>query len=245
MKGIRISTKEDLKGTIGTTSTVGQRKRFQQIVPKCLETLCQHIVLLMQIWRATLSPGEVRPVSWYSAIGVSVIWHSKRQNLVEPITFNSEIMALKSAIELIEALRYKLRMFGFPIEGPTNIFCNNEAVYKNYSIPESTLRKKHHSIAYHRNREAVADMTCRIAKEDTKTNLSDLFTKILPCVTREELLDRFMYYESNRGDLFLKRVTPCSHLKLEWQNIFVTIGKSLRVPLEESSEIAADSRRTS
>ena len=102
-------------------------------------------------------------------------------------------MALKNAIELIEALRYKLRMFGVPIEGPTNIFCNNKAVYKNCSIPESTLRKKHHSIAYHRNREAVAAMTCWIAKEDTKTNLSDLFTKILPYVTREELLDRFMY----------------------------------------------------
>ena len=122
-----------------------------------------------------------------------VIWHSKRQNSVESSTFGSEIMALKNAIEPIEALRYKLRMFGVPIERPTNILCDNEAVYNNCSIPESTLRKKHHSIAYHRNREAVAAMTCRIAKEDTKTNLSDLFTKILPYVTREELLDRFMY----------------------------------------------------
>ena len=102
-------------------------------------------------------------------------------------------MALKNAIELIEALRYKLRIFGVPIEGPTNIFCDNESVYKNCSITELELRKKHHSIAYHHNREAIAAMTCRIAKEDTKTNLSDLFTKILPCIKREELLDRFMY----------------------------------------------------
>ena len=57
-----------------------------------------------------------------------VIWHSKRQNLVESSTFGSEILALKNAIELIEALRYKLRMFGVPIERPTNIFCDNEAV---------------------------------------------------------------------------------------------------------------------
>ena len=102
-------------------------------------------------------------------------------------------MALKNAIELIEALQYKLRMFGVLIEGPANTFCNNKAIYKNCSIQYLTLRKKHHSIAYHCNIEAVAAMTCRIAKEDTKTNLSDLFTKILPCVTREELLDRFMY----------------------------------------------------
>lgn len=122
-----------------------------------------------------------------------VLWYSKRQNTVEASTFGSEITAMKNAIELIEGIRYKLRMFGVPIEGPTNIFCDNEAVYKNCSVPESTLKKKHHSIAYHRNREAVAAGTCRIAKEGTETNLSDLFTKALPRIRREHLLDRFTY----------------------------------------------------
>jgi hypothetical protein len=122
-----------------------------------------------------------------------IIWYSKRQNTVEASTFGSELIAMKNAIELIEALRYKLRMFGVPIDGPTNIFCDNEAVYKNCSRPESTLNKKHHSIAYHRCREAVAAETCRVAKEDTKTNLSDLFTKVLPVAVCEELLDYFTY----------------------------------------------------
>jgi hypothetical protein len=122
-----------------------------------------------------------------------IIWHSKRQNTVETSTFGSEITAMKNAIELIKALRYKLRMFGVPIEGPTNIFCDNEAVVKNCSTPESTLKKKHHSIAYHRNREAVAAGTCRIAKEGTISNLSDLFTKILTRLRRLELLDKFTY----------------------------------------------------
>jgi hypothetical protein len=56
---------------------------------------------------------------------------------------------MKNTVEMIEALRYKLRMFGVPIEGPTNVFCDNEAVCKNTTRPESTLTKKHHSIAYH------------------------------------------------------------------------------------------------
>ena len=43
----------------------------------------------------------------------------------------------------------------------------------------STLRKKHHSIAYHRCREAVAAGTARVAKQGTNLNLSDLFTKVL------------------------------------------------------------------
>ena len=64
-----------------------------------------------------------------------------------------------------------------PVDRATNIFCDNEAVTRNFSDPTSTLKKKHHSIAYHRNREAVASGTVRITKEDTVRNLSDLFTK--------------------------------------------------------------------
>ena len=66
--------------------------------------------------------------------------------------------------------------------------CDNEEVYNNASTPESQLRKKHHSIAYHKSREAVTSGACRMAKEDTKTNFSDLFTKVLPQPRRELLL---------------------------------------------------------
>lgn len=122
-----------------------------------------------------------------------IIWHSKRQNTVESSTFGSEIVAVKNAIELIESLRYKLRMFGVEIDGPTDLFCDNEAVVKNCSNPVSTLKKKHHSIAYHRNREAVAAGTVRIAKEDSATNLADIFTKVMGAKQREPILDRIMY----------------------------------------------------
>ena len=109
------------------------------------------------------------------------------------MTFGSEFTALKNAVELVTALRYKLRMFGVPIAGPTDMFCDNEAVYKNASMPASVLRKKHHSVAFHRCREGVASGTCRIAKEDTQTNLSDIFTKVLPRPQHEFLLDSFTY----------------------------------------------------
>ena len=97
---------------------------------------------------------------------------SKRQNTVETSTFGSEFIAMKTVAEHIEALHYKLRMSGIPIEGPTNVFCNNEAVFKNTSIPDSTLKKKHTSICYHRAREAVAARTMRVAKEGTAANLA-------------------------------------------------------------------------
>ena len=93
----------------------------------------------------------------------------------------------------MEALRYQLRMFGISIEGPTNVFCDNEAVTKNTIFPESTLKKKHNSIAYHRSREAVAAGTIRVTKEDGKTNLADVLTKPLAQATKEFLRDQFMY----------------------------------------------------
>ena len=98
---------------------------------------------------------------------------------------------MKTVVEMVEALRYKLRMFGVPIDGPTSIFCDNKAVYQNTVVPDSTLSKKHHSIAYHRCREAVTAKTIQVAKEGTENNFADLFTKIMSSTRRVFLLDRF------------------------------------------------------
>jgi hypothetical protein len=98
---------------------------------------------------------------------------------VEAATFGSEFVALRICKEMIVALRYKLRMFGIPIDGPANVFCDNRGVVKNVSIPESTLMKKHNAINYHTVREAVAAGILRVGKEDGETNLADLLTKVL------------------------------------------------------------------
>ena len=120
-------------------------------------------------------------------------WYSKKQSTVEASTFGAEFCAMKTAVEMVEALRYKLRMFGVPIDGPCSVFCDNEAVYKNTVLPESTLKKKHHSIAYHRCREAVAAGIIRVAKQGTTKNLAELFTKVLTAARRTFLLERFTY----------------------------------------------------
>ena len=69
-----------------------------------------------------------------------------------------------------------MRMMGVQVDGPTNVFCDNESVVKNSTKPESTLKKKHSAIAYHRVREAQAAGIVRIAKEDGETNLADVLT---------------------------------------------------------------------
>ena len=124
-----------------------------------------------------------------------IIWYSKRQNTVESSTFGSEFVALRIASELIVSLRYKLRMFGIPVEGPANVFCDNEAVYKNTAFAESTLKKKHNSICFHRVRECVASGILIVHKVGTHFNLSDILTKSLPATQRVALRKRIMFCE--------------------------------------------------
>ena len=79
-----------------------------------------------------------------------IIWYIKRQNTVDSSSFGSELIALRIATEIIEGLWYKLRMFGVAIDGPADVFCDNQSVVTNVSIHSSVLNKKHNSICYHR-----------------------------------------------------------------------------------------------
>jgi hypothetical protein len=98
--------------------------------------------------------------------------------MVKRSSSGSDFIALRIATEKLEALRYKLRMMGTPIEGPANMFCDNEYVIRSSYIPESTMKKKHKSICYHKVRELQASGSICVPWEDGQTNLTDLLTKI-------------------------------------------------------------------
>ena len=86
-------------------------------------------------------------------------------------------------------MRYKLRMMGIPIDGPANIFADNESVVKSSMNPESTLSKKHVSIAYHLTREAFAAGIVVVYFVYSKENLADLLTKVLSYCDRQNIFD--------------------------------------------------------
>ena len=118
---------------------------------------------------------------------------SKRQNTVESSTFGSELVALRIARDLIVETRIKLKWIGVPLAGPTDVYCDNQGVVTNTSIPESTLQKKHNSINYHIVRESAAAGILRVGKEDTETNLADALTKLLPYSRKQMLLGPILY----------------------------------------------------
>jgi hypothetical protein len=124
---------------------------------------------------------------------VPIIWFLKRQNTVKAFTFGSEFVALHICKELIVALRYKLRMFGAPINGPANVFCDNRGVVRNASIPELTVMKKHNAVNYHAVREAAAARILSIGKEDGEMNIANLLSKVLSGEKRWNLCWHIMW----------------------------------------------------
>ena len=122
-----------------------------------------------------------------------VLWMSKKQSTVESSTFGSEYLALRHATEMIEGLRYKLRTFGVPIDGPAYTYCDNQSVVANSSRPESALKKKHCAVAYHRVREACAAGVLILTYCESKKNLADLLTKSLPGQQTLDLMYHIAY----------------------------------------------------
>ena len=85
-----------------------------------------------------------------------IYWFSKQQKGVECSTFESEFVAMKQSCEYVRGLRYKLRMMGIPVIGCSFLYGDNQSVLCNKCIPDSTLKKKNHAIAYNFVREGVA-----------------------------------------------------------------------------------------
>ena len=117
-----------------------------------------------------------------------IIFYSKKQSSIEGSSFGSEFSAMKTAVELVEGLRYKLRMMGVPLDGPTHVKADNMSVIHNCSNPASTLKKKSVSIAYHYTRERCAAGVCSVSYVSTLENLADMFTKSQPGDVRRRLV---------------------------------------------------------
>ena len=109
-----------------------------------------------------------------------IYWWSKKQNSVESLSFGSEFIVMKQCCEYVRGLRYKLRMMGISCDDPMFIYGDNQFMLANTTIPDSTLKKKSQSIAYHFVREGAAWEEWQMTYVNTHENEADLLTKQLP-----------------------------------------------------------------
>jgi hypothetical protein len=105
-------------------------------------------------------------------------WMSKKQSTIETSVFGAEFVAMKQGMEALRGLRYKLRMMGVAINGPSYIYGDNMSVIHNTQRPESMLKKKSNSVCYHACRESVAMGESITGHVKTNDNVADIATKV-------------------------------------------------------------------
>jgi hypothetical protein len=121
-----------------------------------------------------------------------IVWMSKKQG-IETSSFGSEFTAMKNGVEILEGLRYKLRMMGVPLDGHTHVKGDNMSVIHNTSKPSSCLKKKSCSVAFHYVRSRVASDVIRCSWVSTLFNLADMFTKSQPGAVRSRQAAEVLY----------------------------------------------------
>ena len=128
-----------------------------------------------------------------------IFWYSKKQNSVESSSFGSEFMAMKACCEYLRGYKYRLQMMGIPCEGPSYVYGDNQSVLCNTTMPDSTLKKKSQSIAYHLIREGVARDEWRTTHVNTLLNEADLLTKTLSGEKRKGFVRMILHHVFRSG----------------------------------------------
>jgi hypothetical protein len=102
-------------------------------------------------------------------------------------------MVVKTAVEMVNVIRYKLRMMGLMFDGHAPLRVDNMSVVVNTSAPESTLTIKSNATAYHFTKESVAADILRISYKTKKSNKGDILTKTHTGPERQRLISAILY----------------------------------------------------
>ena len=122
-----------------------------------------------------------------------LVWISKRQSTVETSTFGSEIIAARTAIDLLVKIRYKLQCLGLPIERLSTLCGDNQSVILNTTSPASKIRKKHLSCQIMRVREAIASGAVKFVKVQSENNYADGLTKPLVSIKHHQCFHDYLF----------------------------------------------------
>jgi hypothetical protein len=102
---------------------------------------------------------------------------------------------MKNVIETCRGLRYKLRIMGVALSGPTFVCGDNMSVVHNTQQPESVLKKKSNSICYHELRESNEMGESIIGHVPSVDNPADICTKVVPGGQNQNHLIRLLLHD--------------------------------------------------
>ncbi len=108
-------------------------------------------------------------------------------------TFGTEFVVMKTGVEALRGICYKLDMMGIPIDGATHIYGDSMSVINSTSKPESILKKKNNTVCYHTLCESVAMCESPTAHIDGDENPADLLTKVICSGKRRYIVNNILH----------------------------------------------------
>jgi hypothetical protein len=133
--------------------------------------------------------------------GTPIDWFCKRQATVEAATYGSEFVAARTAVDQIIDLRLTLRYLGVPIRPKSYMFGDNESVTISCTVPSSPLKKRHHALAYHRVREAIAAGFLAFYHVNGDKNPADILSKHWAFLKVWPLLKPLLFWRGETSEL--------------------------------------------
>ena len=125
-------------------------------------------------------------------------------------------------------------MFGVPIDGPADVFCDNQSVVTNVGIPSSVLIKKHSSVFYHRLEKHI--QMVRYKLDGYQVSIMKLILIQRQQYLRRDdmsywiryLMRRFLQLQRNHMEMMLKLRSPhlwrlvstsCTERNRRWKQV--------------------------
>ena len=100
---------------------------------------------------------------------------------------------MNQSIDTLRGLRYKLRIMGIFIAGPSHIHGDNISVVHYTSKPGSVFRKKNNLACYHTVHESIAMGKFLVAHLPSSENVAKLMTKVIYGQRQKYLLTNILY----------------------------------------------------
>lgn len=138
-----------------------------------------------------------------------LVWISRRQRTVETSTFGSEVIAARTAIDLIVEMRYKLRSISLRVQPQSTLIGDNLSVIMNTTSPASKIRKKHLSCQIMRVQEAVAADIVRFGHICSEHNAANALTKPLGSLAFHQSVHHYLFRHLKRHTDETTAPKPC------------------------------------